>query len=331
MNSTWNSYLEWIESTADTLITRRRVRIEKKKLKEKAKGQFREWVEAILWAVLWVLLINQFIFQLYQIPSSSMEHTLDIGDRLFVNKMIYGPQIYPGGPKFLDHRDPERYEVIIFENPAYVSRGPMFDLVNRVVYMLTLSLVNLDRDEDGEPRAQLYVKRAAAAEGDRAVFRNGELYVQPPGFSEPVWERDLREIAGSSYESKRLLGDTNYRFFELTARQRAYEYAGLRLSSQDQQELQSIGNRSSSLVDFYQFTKDQHYELMSLFPEQQSVRNEFYRHENGYHIPADHIFPIGDNRDNSIDGRYFGPVPHEKVLGKADVIFWPISRVSVIR
>lgn len=330
MSASWASYLDWVEEKADWYLERREKKKEKRKLREKQKGQVREWIEAILWAVLWVLLINQFIFQLYQIPSSSMEQTLNIGDRLFVNKFLYGPELYPGGPKIFDSRDPYRYEVIIFENPAYVSRGPFFDLLNRVVYMLTLSLVNLDRDEDGTPRAQLYVKRAAAVEGERASFVQGELFVHPPGFSDPVSEYELRNLTKAPYESRRLISDDDYRLFTLTARQRAYEYAGLRLPSENRSELQSISS-NPSLVDFYEFSREYQYELLSLFPYDQEARNELYRHENGYFIPQGYMFPIGDNRDNSIDGRYFGPVSNTKVLGKANFIFWPFSRAGMIR
>jgi len=330
MNSKRAAYLDWIEEKTEGYLERRAQRKERRKQKEKKKGPVREWIEAILWAVLWVLLINQFIFQLYQIPSSSMEDTLKIGDRLFVNKMIYGPQLYPGGPKFLDDRNPQRYEVFIFENPAYVSRGPLFDILNRVVYMLTLSLVNLDRHEDGTPRAQLYVKRAAAVEGDRVFIRQGELSVQPEGFLEPLEDKKLQEEADHHYETKRILQDQDYRFYTLRARQNAYDTLGLSMSSEDIHALSNTG-ATSQLVDYYALSREYHYELASIRPESQSVRNELYRHENGFYIPEGYVFPLGDNRDNSIDSRYFGPVQHDSVLGEANFIFWPFGRFGVIK
>ncbi|MCC8135051.1 MAG: signal peptidase I [Tannerellaceae bacterium] len=52
-----------------------------------------EWVDDILFALVAVYLINIFIFQNYQIPSSSLEKSLLTGDYLFVSKLSYGPRI----------------------------------------------------------------------------------------------------------------------------------------------------------------------------------------------------------------------------------------------
>jgi signal peptidase I len=51
-----------------------------------------EWVDAILFALVAVYLINTFFFQNYKIPTSSLEKTLLVGDFLFVSKMSYGPR-----------------------------------------------------------------------------------------------------------------------------------------------------------------------------------------------------------------------------------------------
>ena len=39
-------------------------------------------------------------------------------------------------------------------------------------------------------------------------------------------------------------------------------------------------------------------------------------------MPADNYFAMGDNRDNSLDSRYWGFVPRENIIGKPLVIFW---------
>ena len=51
------------------------------------------WVDAILFALVAVYFINVYIFQNYQIPTSSLEKTLRVGDFLCVNKMCYGARV----------------------------------------------------------------------------------------------------------------------------------------------------------------------------------------------------------------------------------------------
>lgn len=69
---------------------------QKKKTDEqpkKKKGFVREWVDAIVFAVIAATIIRTFFIEAYTIPTSSMEKSLLIGDFLFVSKLSYGPRI----------------------------------------------------------------------------------------------------------------------------------------------------------------------------------------------------------------------------------------------
>ena len=82
--------------------------------KQKKKNIIIDWLEAFLWAAGMVLLINQYLIQAYQIPSGSMIDTLLIGDRIFVNKVVYGPELLPGLGKLPSPIRPKRNDIIIF-------------------------------------------------------------------------------------------------------------------------------------------------------------------------------------------------------------------------
>ena len=46
-------------------------------------------------------------------------------------------------------------------------------------------------------------------------------------------------------------------------------------------------------------------------------------------IPADHYFMMGDNRGQSTDSRFWGPVPKDWIIGKAFATYWPPNRIGV--
>lgn len=55
------------------------------------------------------------------------------------------------------------------------------------------------------------------------------------------------------------------------------------------------------------------------------------RYVPAFSVPADTVYLLGDNRPISFDSRIFGPVPTERIRGKAMFVFAPINRMHVVR
>lgn len=49
-----------------------------------------------------------------------------------------------------------------------------------------------------------------------------------------------------------------------------------------------------------------------------------------YTVPADHYYLLGDNRSDSFDSRFWGPVPRASIIGKAFAVYWPLGEIRTL-
>jgi signal peptidase I len=326
-------YFIWVQKTTERQLTKRLQRIAREKAlkaqKKTLKGELFSWLDAIVFAVVFVLLINQYIFQLFMIPTPSMVETLLVKDRVFVSKTAYGVELYPGGPKLFSDRVPLRDDVIVFYNPEYESRGPVFDVLSQMIYMATFSLVNIDVDEDGNMRERLYVKRAAALGGDTIRFENGAASIRGAGqksFIDDTTFREENSLASSPHQS---LDASLYPGIKAYGKLLAYQDKDLSSAAPRHvvQTYQQVADYRG-IVDYYAVEQSRTATLSHLEPHNLSYRSSAARYEMGIYVPHGYVLPLGDNRDNSHDGRYFGPMSTDSIIGRVRFKFWPLNRIG---
>lgn len=125
---------------------------------------FKEYLEAIITALLIALIIRAYVVQAFKIPSGSMVPTLLVGDHLLVNKFIYGIKIPFSDKRILVFKKPQKGDIIVFRYPEDPSRD--------------------------------FIKRVIATEGDVVEERNKVVYVNGQPLKEPYVQHTDSRIKG---------------------------------------------------------------------------------------------------------------------------------------
>ena len=123
-------------------------------MSDRVKKEVREWVESIAIALVLALLIRAFVVQAFKIPSGSMIPTFLVGDRIFVNKFIYGARVPFTDIRLPALREPKRGDIIVFRSPE-------------------------DKKKD-------FVKRLIASGGETVEIRDGTIYIDGKAIEGPA-------------------------------------------------------------------------------------------------------------------------------------------------
>ena len=189
------------------------------------KSLLREYLEALLIAVIFATFARTWVVQAFKIPSGSMEKNLLIGDHILVNKFIYGPRRFAWEEKLLPERPVRRGDVVVFKYPEDASRD--------------------------------FIKRCMGLPGDTLKMIDKDLYI-----------------------NGRHVDDAPFTYYE----------------------------------DSETYPRD-------LFFHPRRTRDNF----GPKTVPSGSYFCMGDNRDNSNDSRYWGPVPESFVKGRAFLVYWSFA------
>jgi signal peptidase I len=195
------------------------------------------------------LAIQAWLVKPYQIPSGSMEPTLDIGQRVLVNRFLY------------HFTDPSVGDIVVFHPPLGSESSPQCGAPQKAGQPCPAPT-------KGEAEEN-FIKRLVAGPGDRIRIVNGLAIVNG----------EANSAANSGARN------------ELVERE-----CGKLVPRSEWKDV-----RPSSPCNF----------------------------PRPIVVPPDHYFMMGDNRANSTDSRFWGPVPRKWIIGKAFATYWPLDRVGI--
>ncbi len=290
--------------------------------------------KAIVFIVLTVLLVKVTVLEAYIVPTGSMENTIMTGDFLIGSRFVYGMRTpdWIGIPytdigffipyiKFPEFKIPTTGDVLIFKYPRdkYVK----------------------------------YVKRCVAGPGDTLIVQQKKLYVN--GVEIPMWEngkyltapmqKNFRQsdifLSSETNINKDNIGpiyvpksgdvfqiheETNWRFLlpiilmeehAATLKNNEVEYE---FTLQDPNELfrrkgkedvyENYFPKGPLLTPWSKAIKDEDFQFLVIDGIPASEWTE-------YKVSQNYYWAMGDNRDNSLDSRYWGYIPENNILGEA--------------
>src|SRR6476620_1698864 len=204
-----------------------------------------EWAKIFLVSIVLFAVIRTFLVEAFKIPSGSMENTLQIGDFLLVNKLVYGAEVPFTHKRLPRLREPQRGDVIVFEYPEDLTKN--------------------------------FVKRLVGVPGDTVQMRDGQLIRNGEVVHETYVEHTEPDMDPAPED---------FRW------QRDYVV------------------RSANAATGYHPSRNNWGPLV---------------------VPKGNYFVLGDNRDNSLDSRYWGFVADSLVRGQPLVVYYSYDRDGAVK
>jgi signal peptidase I len=317
------------------------------------KSELRQWGESLVVAVIIVLIVRSLLFDLFRIPTPSMEENLLVGDYLVVSKLHYGPRtpVSLGVPLTSIHLPGVTFPFTRLPGFSEVQRG------DPIVF-------NYPPDDEPIDRKVHYVKRVIGMPGDTLSVRDKLVHID--GDALPL---------GSGMQQYWTVTKSDARYQIPRARMEEMGISEVRRTGQAEtvrvlatpEGARQISRRSwVRSVEPYVLSDDEYSDIM--YPAGKGYTPDNY---GPIHIPAkgetvtltaqnwdlykpvitqyeghaaqqmtdstfaidgartttytfeqDYFFAMGDNRDNSQDSRFWGFVPKNHVVGKAVLTYF---------
>jgi len=326
----------------------------------KRKRNIVDWIKAFFIAVLIILFVRCFIFEIYFIPSTSMEKTLVKGDFIFVSKISYGSRI-PITPISLPFFNNVYSNIIHF---PYLRFFGITSIKTNDIIVFNYPI----KDEVPVDIRTPFVKRCLAVAGDTLKIKDGIVFINRKEIIEPentefnyIVNTDSIPIKHDKLDS---LGITEGGAINETC---TYNITMTRKISEKIKKLSNVKKIERMCEDnglyaenlfpssmYYSWNMDNYgpivipkkgmtiklnkitlplyfriisvYEGNKLVIKNDSIFEIDGKRAKTYTFKMNYYFVLGDNRHNSADSRFWGFVPEDHIIGKVKMILFSIDR-----
>jgi signal peptidase I len=249
----------------------------------------KSWFSTIFGAILVVMILNGILIASFVVPTGSMENTVMTGDFLFVNKFLYGPST------------PQVIPFLNIPLPFYKTPGIKDPKQGDVIVFIFPG----NRDEEKSKEFQYYLKRCVATAGDTIQVINKRVFVNGVEFGLPEHGRYEPFQRETQYDK--------FRTFPVGAGFTPNNYGPLRIPK--------IGDEIT--------LTPQNWRQWEMFIKREGHTMTFdgtnviidSKPTTKYNVLRNYCFGMGDNRDNSLDSRFFGFIPFENVVGTPMIVY----------
>jgi signal peptidase I len=256
-------------------------------------GQIWSWIKTFVWALSVVTIVNGLILASFVVPTGSMESTVMTGEFLFVNKLKYGPstpQIIP-----------------FFNIPLpYYKLPPLWapKIGDVIVFVFPGN-----RDQAEPDNFEYYLKRCVATAGDTLQVKGGRVFVNGKELGLP--EHAQFYNMPPEARAQKAIEDAP-RTFPKGRNYSADDWGPIRIPK----EGDVIQLTQANIGEWATFIRREGHDVdeIGLRIDGKAV--------SSYTVERDYVFGMGDNRDNSLDSRFWGFIPEHDVVGTPMFVYW---------